>query len=267
MNYDVVMANNAGAESKSFDIQAVSRVGQILGLYGPHTTELTAMDVAEQLELNRTTAYRYCTSLVSAGILERGRRRGGFVLGGLVLQLGIQALGRRRVLDVAPPFLRELSSDVSMTSVLSLWAVRGPVVALTHEDTSRAVVVTVHPGTQLDMSASQMRVFLAHHTDHEMVERVLADLPPDERAELEAAIYTVRRTGSCVVGLPDGLFAAAAPIFDEEGLCATIAVLGVDQLAGTARRGPVVASLTQTAARLSEELGGGQPGAADADLR
>ena len=142
MKYHLAMANNEAAEGTSFDIQSVSRVGQILGLFGPHTTELTALDVAEQLGLNRTTAYRYCTSLVTAGILERGRRRGGFVLGGLMLQLGIQALGRRRVVDVAPPYLAELSTATGMTAVLSLWGARGPVVALTQEDTSRTVVVT-----------------------------------------------------------------------------------------------------------------------------
>ncbi len=261
------MVNTESGEGSSFDIQAVSRVGQILGLYGPRTSELTALDVAEQLGLNRTTAYRYCTSLVTAGILERGRRRGGFVLGGLMLQLGLQALGRRRVLDVAPPFLQELSAGVGMTAVLSLWAARGPVVALTEENTSRAVVVTVHPGTRLDVTSSQMRVFLAHHADHEMVERTLASLEPTERAELEAAIYAVRRTGACVVGLPDGLTAAAAPVFDEDGICATIAVLGADQLAGATRRGPVVETLTQVAGRLSAELGGSSEGPPGADLR
>lgn len=267
MKYHLAMANNEAAEGTSFDIQSVSRVGQILGLFGPHTTELTALDVAEQLGLNRTTAYRYCTSLVTAGILERGRRRGGFVLGGLMLQLGIQALGRRRVVDVAPPYLAELSTATGMTAVLSLWGARGPVVALTQEDTSRTVVVTVHPGTLLDVTASQMRVFLAHLADQHVAERVLAGLSEEQRAEMEAAIYTVRRTGSCVVGLPDGLFAAAAPVFDEEGICATLAVLGADQLAGAERRGPLVATLTRKAAELSAELGGRAEGGPVADLR
>lgn len=259
MKYDLAMANTEVGEGTSFDIQAVSRVGQILGLYGPQTTELTAADVADRLGLNRTTAYRYCASLVAAGILDRGRRRGSFILGGLMLQLGIQALGRRRVVDLAPPFLRELSSSVGLTAVLSLWGAGGPVVALVQEDTSRAVMVTVRPGTRLDTSSAQIRVFLAHLTDHRVVENVLASLPPAERAELETAIYTVRRTGSCFATLPDGFYSVAAPVFDDDGIAATIAVLGADQLADPTSRAAIVARVTSTAAALSDELGGGGP--------
>jgi DNA-binding IclR family transcriptional regulator len=267
MKYDLAMASTeAGGEGTSFDIQAVSRVGQILGLYGARTTELSAVDVAERLGLNRTTAYRYCTSLVTAGILERGRRRGTFVLGGLMMQLGIQALERRRVVDIAPPFLRELSAEVGMTAVLSLWGARGPVVALVQEDTTRTVVVTVHPGSQLDHTASQTRVFLAYHSDHQLVEQALAALPAAERAEVESAVYAVRRSGSSFVSLPDGLFGAAAPIFDEYGICATVGVLGGDQLEDPALRAPIITRLTDTATALSHELGG-REGANIAELR
>lgn len=259
MKYDLAMANPEVGEGTSFDIQSVSRVGQILSLYGPQTTELTAADVAERLGLNRTTAYRYCASLVAAGILDRGPRRGSFVLGGLMLQLGIQALDRRRVVDLAQPFLRELSTAVGLTSVLSLWGAGGPVVALVQEDTSRTVMVTVRPGTRLDMSSAQIRVFLAHLTDHQVVESILATLSPTDRSEMETAIYNVRRTGTAFATLPDGFFSVAAPVFDDTGIAATIAVLGGDQLADPVSRAAVIARVGDTAAALSDELGGGAP--------
>src|SRR6187399_2457015 len=152
------MANTeAAGEGSSFDIQSVSRVGQILGLFGPLTTELSAAEVAERIGLNRTTAYRYCASLVSAGILERGPQRGTFILGGLMLQLGILSLARNRVLDIAPPYLTRLATAAGTTAVLSLWGARGPVVALVQEDTANTVVVTVRPGTQLDLNSAQIR--------------------------------------------------------------------------------------------------------------
>lgn len=255
VEYDPTMANSeTGGEGSSFDIQAVSRVGQILGLYGPLTSELTAVEVAERLGLNRTTAYRYCASLVSAGILERGRKRATFVLGGLMLQLGIQALDRRRVLDIAPPYLRQLSATAGTTAVLSLWSARSPVVALVQENTERTVVVTVRPGSQLDLTAAQTRVFLAHHGDQHMIEQMMAELPAPQRAELEAAVYTVRRTGYSLVKLPDGLFGAAAPVFDEYGIAASLALLGAEQMADLSPGSPILTALTSTAAALSDEL-------------
>jgi DNA-binding IclR family transcriptional regulator len=256
MKYHLAMANTEAGEGSSFDIQSVSRVGQILGLFGPLTSELSAAEVAERLGLNRTTAYRYCASLVSAGILERGPQRGTFVLGGLMLQLGIHALARRRVLDIAPPYLRELAATAGTTAVLSLWGARGPVVALVHEDTLHTVVVTVRPGTQLELNSSQIRVFFAHHSDQKMVERMLAELPAAERAELEAAVYTVRRTGYSVAKLPGGLFGAAAPVFDEHGLSASIALLGAEQMTDLSAGSPLITALTDTAAALTDELRG-----------
>jgi DNA-binding IclR family transcriptional regulator len=262
------MANiNTGGEISSSDIQAVARVGQICSLFGPHTTELTAADVAERLGLNRTTAYRYCASLATAGILERGPRRGTFILGALMVQLGIHALGRRRAVEIAPPYLAELSAALSMTSVLSLWGARGPIVALVQEDVSRSVVVTAHAGTQLDITAAQMRVFLAHHKDQFAIERITEGATAAERSELEAGIYAARRDGYSIVNHAGGLFGAAAPVFDEYGICATIGLIGAGQSTEFSPESPALARLLATAAALGAELGGVEGKERLADLR
>jgi DNA-binding IclR family transcriptional regulator len=267
VNYDQAMANTEpGGETSNFDIQSVSRVGQILSLFGPRTVELTAADIAERVGLNRTTAYRYAMSMVTAGILERGTRKGAFTLGGLLLQLGIHALHRKRVVDIAPGYLDELARTSGATAVLSLWGIDTPVVALVQEDPARTVHVTVRPGTQLDLSASQTRVFLAHLTDHLTVERMMETLPAPQRAELEAAIYTARRTGYYVSKLPDGIYGAAAPVFDEHGICATVALLGSELGVDLSSGSPLLSALTSTAAALGAELAG-REGAPNAQLR
>jgi len=256
---------NIDSDASGSDIQAVQRVGQICALFGPRTAELTAADVAERLGLNRTTAYRYCASLVTAGILERGHRRGTFVLGGMMLQLGMHALERRRVLKIAPPYLAELSTAVRTTAVLAVWGARGPVVALVNEDLSRAVVVTVHAGTQLDLDSAQIRLFLAHK-DEQTFARVTESLSDARRAELEAGVFMARRNGYSIVSHEDGLFAAAAPVFDEYGICATIALLGADQMADLSPGSATLTRLGTTAAALSEEMGGRQESKRVADL-
>lgn len=268
LKYTSAMANNDnGSEAASSDIQAVARVGQICALFGPQTTELTAAGVAEQLGLNRTTAYRYCVSLVAAGILERGPGRGTFVLGALMLELGIHALGRRRVVEIAPPHLRELSAAVRMTAVLSLWGRRGPVVALAQEDVSRGMVVTVHPGTQLDATAAQTPVLLAHHADPQAFERAAEGLSAGERLELESAVYAARRTGYCVTTHAGGLVAVAAPVFGEQGVAASIALLGAESVESFSPGSPKLTHLLDTAAALSNELGGGTEGHRIEDIR
>jgi DNA-binding IclR family transcriptional regulator len=266
VNYGYAMANtDSSADTTGSDIQAVARVGQICALFGPHTTDLTAADVAERLGLNRTTAYRYCASLVSAGILERGRRRGTFVLGGLMLQLGMHALTRRRVLDVAPPYLADLRAAARTTSVLAVWGARGPIVSLVDEDVSRTVVVTVHRGSELDLTSAQIRVFLAN-LDDQTFARVTEGVSDAKRAEVEAGVFMARRNGYSLVSHAGGLFAAAAPVFDEYGICATVALLGADQMADVSPGSLHLTKLLQTAAALSDKMGGGREGKRVADL-
>jgi DNA-binding IclR family transcriptional regulator len=264
LNYASVMANMDGtSEASGSEIQAVDRVGQICSLFGPHTTELTAADVAERLGLNRTTAYRYCASMVSAGILERGPRRSTFVLGGLMLQLGIHALSRRRVTEIAPPHLAELSAAVRMTAVLSLWGARGPIVTLVEEDRTRSAVVTVRAGTQLDATAAQTRVFLAHLTDARAFDWTAAGSTTAQRAELEAAVYTARRSGYCIASQSGGVFTAAAPVFDEYGIAATVGLLGADPQADLTPDSPIIRALLRTTTVLSNELRGRPDGPTD----
>ena len=141
--------------------------------------------------------------------------------------------------------------------MLAVWGARGPVVALVNEDLSRTVVVTVHVGTQLDLTTAQMRVFLACKGE-QAFEQATEGLSDAKRAELEAGVYMVRRNGYSIVSQPDGLFGAAAPVFDEHGICATVALLGADQMADLSPGSPTLTKLLQTTAALTEALGGGE---------
>jgi DNA-binding IclR family transcriptional regulator len=257
VNYDSGMSNFDAGEASNSDIRAVARVAQICALFGPRVVELTAADVAERTGLNRTTAYRYCASMTAAGILERGARRGTFALGALMLELGTLALRRQRAVEIAGPYLSKLSAGTRMTAVLSVRGSQGPVVALVEEDTSRPVVVTVHPGTKLDASAAQTQVFLAH-SDTAELEQAAVGLSPGDRARLESDVESTRRRGFSVVRPNGGPFVVAAPVFDEKGLAATVAVLGAGDMADLS---PALDQLLATAGALSGELGGVAPGA------
>lgn len=248
MNYASRMTNSEGSAS-TVDIRAVARVGQICALFGPGVLELSAADIADATGLNRTTAYRYCASMASSGILERGERRGAFTLGALMRELGVQALGRQRVVEIAGPHLQTLRAAVRMTAVLSIRGTTGPVVALTEEDTSRGVVVTVHPGTKLEPTAAQSLLMLAYGNAGNM-EATTAQLSPAQRARLETDVYGARRQGYSVVW-NDSTVAVAAPVFDDRGLAATIALLG----AGELDLEPTLEQLLATAEALGAELG------------
>jgi DNA-binding IclR family transcriptional regulator len=262
-NYHSAMVNIESDQVPMSDIRAVARVADICALFGPAAQELTAADVAERTGLNRTTAYRYCASMVAAGILERGSRRGTFTLGGLLLELGLQALGRERVLEIAGPYLRRLSTAIQMTAVLSIRGAGGPVVALVAEELSQPVLVTVRVGTKLDVTAAQSLVFLAYESEPTM-DAMAVGLSPAERARLELEVAAVRKDGYSLTRPSDLPLAAAAPVFDDKGLRATVAFLGVRDT-GDDLSGPLD-ELLATAAALSDVLGASRKGPPGADI-
>ncbi|GAB3562481.1 IclR family transcriptional regulator [Amycolatopsis endophytica] len=243
----------------SGDIQAVSRVGQILGLFSGENPTTTVAEAAGRLGLNRSTTHRYFTSLVAADLLERDHESSRFGPGGLLLQLGAAALGRRRVLDIAPPFLRRVCQNTHLTTVISLWGSSGPVVSRTEEDPTRSVLVTVRVGTQLGLRSAQAKVFLAFLADQLRVDRLLATLGPEEREELTAELAEVRRTAMSSDHLVDsGITAVATGVFDEYGICATVAIVGTVRTLPV-DSGPFRDDLVRAAAEISERMGGARP--------
>lgn len=249
--------------ASSGDIQAVGRVGQILGLFSGENPTTTVAEAAERLGLNRSTTHRYFTSLAAAGLLERTQEQSRFEPGGLLLQLGAAALGRRRVLEVAPPFLRRVCQSTHLTAVISLWGSSGPVVSRTEEDSTRSVLVTVRVGTQLGLRSAQAKVFLAFLADQLRVGRLLATLPPDERDELHAQLDEVRRTAVAADHLVEsGITALATGVFDEHGICATIALIGTTRTLPIGSATPIREALVSTAAQITERMGGANPAVA-----
>ncbi|WP_329013206.1 IclR family transcriptional regulator [Streptomyces sp. NBC_00690] len=251
------MAHGVDGAASSGDIQAVSRVGQILGLFSGANPTTTVAEAAEQLGLNRSTTHRYFTSLVAADLLERTAEPSRFSPGSLLLQLGAAALGRRRVLDVAPPYMRRVSHATHLTTVLSLWGSSGPVVSRSEEDGTRSVLVTVRVGTQLGLRSAQAKVFLAFLPDQLRVDRLLLTLPESEQDELRSELDEVRRTGIATDHLVDsGITALATGVFDEYGICATIAIVGTTRTLPFEGAHPFRDELLAAAEQISGAMGG-----------
>ncbi|GAA1816944.1 IclR family transcriptional regulator [Actinomadura chokoriensis] len=249
-------------EQGQSDIQAVSRMAQILGLFGPEDPELSVSEATERLNLNRTTVHRYLTSMTAAGLLERGSRPASYTPGRLIIQLGAFAIGQRRIIQLAPAHLRDLAQRTEVSAVLSLWGPSGPVVSLVEEDSAHGTIVTVRVGSQLSLDTAQAIAFLAFLPDQLQVDRLLASLPSAQRSGLVERIATARETGlSIYPANRRGISVISAPVFADSGVCATIAAIGTDRMLPTAPDGRPALAVKETAAALTKEMGGTSPDA------
>jgi DNA-binding IclR family transcriptional regulator len=248
-------ADPATFQSRANDIQAVDRVGAILGLFSNEQTELTVSMISVQTGLNRTTAHRYVTSLVNAGLLTRGEQPASLLPGPLAIQLGAFALGRRTVLAMADRHLKKLSDLFRMSAVLSLWGSAGPVVTAVREDRSGPVLITVPVGTQLSLETAQSVLFLAHMPDQLLATRLRAGLSADGQRDIDELIAQARSDGSIARTFEDGISSVAAPVFGTDGISATIALIHTAAMLPTDAQSLPAKRLRSAAAELSEELG------------
>ncbi|TQL69426.1 IclR family transcriptional regulator [Nocardioides albertanoniae] len=241
------------------DIQAVTRTAQILGLFSPERPELSVADATELLGLNRTTVHRYFSSMIRSGLLERIEQSASVRPGRSLLQLGAFALGQRRILLHAPTYLRELAREVEVSTVLSLWGSSGPVISLVEEDANHATLVTVRVGTQLSLTSSQAKVFLAFLPDQLAAERLTGALPEQQRNEVREQIQTVREVGISSDVSHRGICIIAAPVFDERGLCAAVAAIGTERMLPDSLDSRQALAVKTTCQRLTKEMGGTWP--------
>jgi DNA-binding IclR family transcriptional regulator len=239
----------------SSDIQAVERVARILELFDHRTVELSAAEAAVRLGLKRTTVQRYFSSMLGVGLLERGSATGSYSPGPVLAQLGALAVGRRRVIDRALPYMRDLSARTHLTSVLSLWGTAGPVVMHVEEDPAASGVVSVRVGSRLSILSAQAVVFLAFLGDERRIEAALESLSTRARAHARMLIKSARVSGvATYISEDTGVGAVAAPVFDTAGICATLALLGtLVTTSNDMRRDEQVAAAAEA---ITREMGG-----------
>lgn len=233
-------------------IQSIDRAGQILSLFDQDTLTLSVAAVSERLGLNRTTAHRYLQSLQSTGFLDKSNAPGP-----ILDQLSAFISGRRKVLSLAPPIMRELSDSTHMTVVLSVLGRSGAVVTLVEEAAIGTILVTVRVGTVLAPKSAQSRVLVSFQSDPTAIARHLASIPETESRTEQAELAKVRRER---IGWADlghlGLAAVAAPIFGSRDVQAAMALIGTAKMLPTSdKSADLVRQLQAAAGTLSKLVG------------
>jgi DNA-binding IclR family transcriptional regulator len=246
-------------------IQSVDRAASILELLG-RTGSAGVSEVALELDVHKSTAFRLLAALEARGLVEQSVSRGKYQLGIGVLRLANAVYNRLSIVQQARPSLERLADDQGETVNLAVqrsgWAVNldqamGPSPLASHDWIGNL--------TPLHATASG-KVFLAALTVEERTALVgpgplprFTEATVVDRDRLDAELAKVASTGlaSTHGELEDGLNAAAVPVWDHLGaVVASISVAGpAFRFDPTDER--VVADLRRAGAAVSERLGHG----------
>jgi IclR family pca regulon transcriptional regulator len=250
--------------------QSLERGLAILSSFHSDRPLLGVSELSRDLDLSRSTAHRYVSTLAKLGYLQQDPESKRYRLGPKVLDLGFSALNSMDLLEISAPYLRRLSDETQRTVNLAI--LDGIDVVYieryrTPQQGQREIDLNLHVGARLPAYCTAMGkailAFLPEDRLAELIERIdFAPRGPNTLTNARAfrtELEKIRATGISVNDeeLAYGLRSIAAPIHSHSGevlaalnLAVHRTIVSMDEL--IARFGPAV---TKTAHDISMSMG------------
>lgn len=198
----------------------VEKAFDILMSFGEDRQVITAAEVSDRFDLPRSTTYRYLATLKAYGLLEE-RAGGGYKLGPKVFALARATLRSTSLVDVARPFIEELSRSSGETVLLNQ-IIGGEIVVIDCIESPQRLKISYLKGSVIPVPAgASAKTFLAFDPaidlDEFMAEAPLKKYVPKtviDRKALMRKIVEARQLGYALNDeeIDVGVRAVAAPI-------------------------------------------------------
>ncbi|MFT4306132.1 MAG: IclR family transcriptional regulator [Microbacterium sp.] len=236
----------------------------VLQMFTDERPELTAVEVAENLGVARSTAYRYLQTLVQSHFLT-DTGHGSFRLGLRVLELARIARRGYGLSDLCVPAMRELANEFHQTVLLTK-QMGNSVVCLEREESRQQYVrLSYERGSILSINAGASALILLAWQPEERVRQVLSSV--EMRPFTQNTVIDVDAIIRKLVKIREQGFAhtegevdakatgIAAPLFDSNGeVTAGLSVVVIRTLVDEAEIERITHRVVDVAAALTGSL-------------
>jgi IclR family pca regulon transcriptional regulator len=210
-------------------VTALVRGLKIMETFGQRGFTLSLAEVAQDLKLPKSTAFRLLNTLVSLGYVVQPLKGGPYSLGPAALRLGYAVLDGLEVREAAMPHLEALFVQVGGHVNLNILDQgRLEIISVARFSQREILSLNLSVGSRLPVynstSGRVLTAFLPDQQRHEVLQRLLVD--PAAKAWLESRAVKLaevwdqaREQGYAVVDgeyLPE-LFAVGAPVVAGDG--------------------------------------------------
>ena len=243
-------------------IQSVEQGARLLESLISSRTPQPLKTLAASAGMSPSMAHRYLTSFIRIELVHQDSISGHYDLGTLALRLGVAALNRINLFQVADDEFRQLVARVNIDGHLSVWGDHGATIVRIH-DRHIPILSSLRLGTVLPLYESAAgRIFLAFHQPEAIKPVLRSELAQMEGRKpsargIAALAAQVRRDGYAWI---DGqvfhsIRAIATPIFDMQGLLRGAMSLVSNQASLVEFPNAILEDLIETAKRTSQRLG------------
>lgn len=196
----------------------------VLKLFDQHNQEMTISEIAEKLDVNRSSAFRLIYTLEFCGYLRKTSQK-TFALNSNVMELGFNSLSKMSLNELASPIMRELRDHIKIAVHLSILEDTN-VVFINNVQSIGPFTSNLQIGTRWPAHATVIgQMLLSNLPESEIIKRysqfsdweVFSELTPKNLDELIKRLETVRLEKSMISWghFNNDMAAGAAPIYNQ----------------------------------------------------
>lgn len=247
-------------------VRVLTKAGALLEALAGNGPQ-TVVELAEKTGEPRTTIYRLLATLQPMGWVEETGKRGRYVLGLRLVQLGRAAVEQGFERKIALPALRALRNETGLTVYLTV--LRGMRAVCVERLDGREVLsfglqfggsLPLHagagPNVLLTFSGPAVYQRWREHVERRGEAEALTPRTPRSLTDIDALIAKVRQNGYAVSSEANtiGIAAIGAPVLTEDGQClAAVSVSGTpEELLAPGRHSVFVDAVRRTARRVAD---------------
>ncbi len=237
----------------------------LLKVFDDEHREWSLAELAQEVGLNKTTAYRLLTALESEGMVARRPFADTYTLGPEIVVLGGRALRSNDLRSLAKPELEQMAAISGETATLEIMSGEDHVLIIDEVIGNHLVGSSQSLGTRWPMYATSTGIAMLAYLPEKQVDAVLKGpllaLTPKtitDTAVLRQELVCTRDRGYSFVEecLEEGLIVVGAPLFNHDGQVVAAISLGAPAIRFTPDRVPEMGILVkETAQRISTKLG------------
>jgi DNA-binding IclR family transcriptional regulator len=252
-------------KTREYRVQVLDRAFQILNMLADEHAGASITEIAERLSLHKSTVHRLLMVLGSSRFVEKNTITGKYHLGSRIMELGLSAVSRLDIYEVAGPHLRVLVKETGETAHLAVLR-DGQVVSLVNIQSSQTLRTPTTVGTRTPAHCTSLgKAMLAfanpEHIDDFLYKRKLERYTPKTittASALRAELTAIRNRGYAVDDeeREEGLRCIGAPIWDNSGnVVAALSIAGPAFRIGVDRVPALARMVMRNAAGISASLG------------
>lgn len=250
----------------SSGIQSIEVGVALLDVLSASSSAMPLSALSAAAGMTSSKAHRYLASFQRVGLVSQNHVSGHYDLGPKALRLGLAAIRRIDIVQLADHTLEELRDGLDEAVSLSVWGNHGPTI-VHWKESSRTFSVKVRLGSVTPLlSSAGGRIFAAYlprAVTAPFIKAELEDETTERRtgirslADADAVIRKIDELGMATAAsmLEPGIAGIAAPIFNSGGLAAVMTVIGLDGVLDLSPEGKPARLLKSATGRLSKNLG------------